>query len=333
MPPHFSIIIPFYNGMPYLKACMESVLQQTYSNFTIWLLDSGSTDGSLEYVQQLQDERIKIITTPKRLSITENWNQILSLPLAPYATILGQDDVLYAEFLHRMDLLIRKHPVAGLYTSPFGFIDKDGNIIRLSKSMQPKYQQTELLTSMLSLELDITATGYIFNSALYKQVGGIPLYPNLLYSDYALWLMLVQHGYLAVDNKPLFAFRLHNNTSQITEWKVYLKALTRFTDYLKVLAENDNAIRRVVAAFSQPFITRYGEMMVMRLLATPDTLREGMSVKKLVNELNGLLDQLGCEIPEGVCSHKHIQWALYADRVLPVRWAYSLFRRIRYGKR
>ncbi len=333
MHPRFSIIIPFYNGMPYLKACMESILQQTYSNFEIWLLDSGSTDGSLEYVQELKDERIKIKATTKRLSITENWNQFLNLPLATYATILGQDDVLDADFLHKMDLLIHIHPAAGLYTAPFRFIDKDGKIIRLSKFMQPKYEQTELLTSMLSLELDITATGYVFNAALYKKVGGIPLYPNLLYSDYALWLMLSQHGYLAVDDSPLFAFRLHSNTSQTTEWKVYLNALKRFTDYLKVLAENDIALRRVVADFSQPFITRYGEMMVMRLLGTPDTLRDGMSVKKLVNELNGLLVQLGCKIPVGVCSHKHIRWALYADRVLPVRWAYSLFRRFRYAKR
>lgn len=60
--PLISIVMPTWNSMRYLEDCMYSLLQQTYSNFELLVCDGGSTDGTLQYFESLQDERIKIVS-------------------------------------------------------------------------------------------------------------------------------------------------------------------------------------------------------------------------------------------------------------------------------
>lgn len=57
-----SVIIPIYNSEKYLKRCIESVLNQTYKNLEILLVDDGSTDTSLEICKnyELLDKRVKV---------------------------------------------------------------------------------------------------------------------------------------------------------------------------------------------------------------------------------------------------------------------------------
>ena len=58
-----SVILPVYNTAPYLGQCLDSILAQTLQNFEIICVDDGSTDGSLELLEQYQnkDSRIRVI--------------------------------------------------------------------------------------------------------------------------------------------------------------------------------------------------------------------------------------------------------------------------------
>lgn len=49
MPPKLTVIIPVYNGMPFLQATIESILSQTYQDFRLLIVDDGSTDDSFQY--------------------------------------------------------------------------------------------------------------------------------------------------------------------------------------------------------------------------------------------------------------------------------------------
>lgn len=320
MHPTFSIIIPFFNGMPYLKVCMESVLSQRYTDFDIWLLDSGSTDGSIEYVRQLQDERIRVINTPNRLSITENWDRIRELPLAKYATILGQDDVLDVDFLSIMLGLIEKNSNSALFSAPFRFIDENGKKLRHCKVMKGTYNTSELLEEMLALSIDITATGYVFSSEIYKKVGGIPLYPNLLYSDYALWINLSQFGGLKVSEKECFSFRIHSNTSQTTNGLIYLDALEQFTDFLKRQSILHPELGLVAQKEYSGYVTHYGQMIAHRVLGAKPENRNGESVTTVVKRLNACITSLGGPVNPGVRRNLSIRLAEMIDSFPPFRW-------------
>ena len=57
----FSIVIPLYNKRNSLRDCIESVLNQSYKDFELIVVDDGSTDGSAEIVREFSDERIRLV--------------------------------------------------------------------------------------------------------------------------------------------------------------------------------------------------------------------------------------------------------------------------------
>ena len=69
-----SIILPVYNGEKYLKICVDSVLNQTYSNFEFLIIDDCSTDSSWEYLNSLTDRRVKLFRNEKNKGLFFNLN-------------------------------------------------------------------------------------------------------------------------------------------------------------------------------------------------------------------------------------------------------------------
>ena len=61
-----TITLPVYNGMPYLKDAVESVLAQTFADFRFLIIDDGSTDGTAEYLRSLNDPRLRVIIRENR---------------------------------------------------------------------------------------------------------------------------------------------------------------------------------------------------------------------------------------------------------------------------
>ena len=89
----FSIIIPVYNVEPYLRECLDSVLQQTFSDWEVVCIDDGSTDGSAGILQEYasRDNRIKVISQPNGgLSAARNTG--LDNAIGDYILFLDSDD-------------------------------------------------------------------------------------------------------------------------------------------------------------------------------------------------------------------------------------------------
>jgi len=57
-----TVLMPVYNGMPYLPEAVESVLQQAHRNLTLLIVDDGSQDGSLRYLESVKDPRVAVIS-------------------------------------------------------------------------------------------------------------------------------------------------------------------------------------------------------------------------------------------------------------------------------
>ena len=70
-----SIVVPVFNGMPYLPATVQSALDQTHSNLEIVLVDGGSTDDSWAWMQTLTDPRIRIGHLTSGATAADNWTE------------------------------------------------------------------------------------------------------------------------------------------------------------------------------------------------------------------------------------------------------------------
>ena len=97
--PAISIITPVWNGLPYIKECIESVLSQDFQDWELLLGDNGSTDGTREYLDSLTDSRIRVFKHEKNRGISGNLNYLFSQAKAPLAYILCADDYFYANAL------------------------------------------------------------------------------------------------------------------------------------------------------------------------------------------------------------------------------------------
>ena len=103
----FSVIVPVYNTQKYLKRCIESVLNQTYKNYEIILINDGSTDNSLKILKKYEsNNKVKIITQKNHgLSYTRNVGILHAT--GDYVILLDSDDFLEKDLFKVLNLNIK----------------------------------------------------------------------------------------------------------------------------------------------------------------------------------------------------------------------------------
>src|ERR1700683_3631926 len=87
-----TITLPVYNGMPFVKDAVESVLRQTYTDFRFLIIDDGSSDDSAEYLKSLKDPRLRVIVRENR-GLGATLNQLFSESETEYVARMDSDDV------------------------------------------------------------------------------------------------------------------------------------------------------------------------------------------------------------------------------------------------
>ena len=98
-----SIIIVNYNGKKWLQKCLDSLLCQTYNNFEIIFVDNGSSDDSVEFVNNnYKDERIKIIKSDKNLGFAGGNNLGIDNSKGEYILLLNNDTWVEFDFLEKL---------------------------------------------------------------------------------------------------------------------------------------------------------------------------------------------------------------------------------------
>lgn len=108
--PRISILLPVYNGMPYISEAVESVLAQDEQDWEFLISDDGSTDGARDYLNTLRDPRIRLFYQENNLGIFGNLNFLLAQTTAPIAKILCQDDKLLPNALVRIAAFMEERP-------------------------------------------------------------------------------------------------------------------------------------------------------------------------------------------------------------------------------
>jgi glycosyltransferase involved in cell wall biosynthesis len=116
--PLVSIVTPVYNGEPYLRECIESVLAQTYENWEYIIVDNCSQDATPRILEEFaaRDKRIHVFRNDTLLPIIANHNRAFGLisPDSKYCKVVSADDWLLPECIARMVELAEKHPSVGI---------------------------------------------------------------------------------------------------------------------------------------------------------------------------------------------------------------------------
>ena len=281
----FSIILPVRNGGEYVKECVSSILSQTLNDFNLHVLDNCSTDGTKEWIESLNDERIIIDPSSKSLSIEENWGRIIAVPKNEYITLIGHDDILMPDYLKIINDLINEFPDATLYQTHFAYINSKGKIIRRCKPMKEIENGPVFIESILQNKIDIVGTGFMMRSKDYDEAGGIPAsYPNLLFADFELWLNLAGKNYKATAPIEGFYFRLHQSTTSVSSDIKYQMAFEKFIYFLEKLKLKSDAYQKVILGNANTFILFYCRSLSHRILRTSKENRKDLSVNSVLEK-------------------------------------------------
>jgi hypothetical protein len=177
-----------------------------------------------------------------------------------------------------MDNLIRSNPGAGLYQTHFSFIDGEGKEIRKCKGMPHAMTSPEFVTSLLLNNIDIMGTGFMMRASDYDRIGGLPDYPNLLFADFEMVVRLVLDKYFAIASEECFSFRIHQSTTTTSADIKMQLGFERLIYFLNGLKNSDPSLEKVITENGNSFINAYCKGLSHRLIRTPLTKRNNLTV-------------------------------------------------------
>lgn len=119
--PLVSVVTPVFNGEKYIRACIESVLAQSYNNWDYTIVDNRSTDSTVAIAREYADSqpRIKITSNDQFVGVVENHNRAFRSisPDAKYCKLVSADDWLYPECISKLVDFAERHPSVGVVGS------------------------------------------------------------------------------------------------------------------------------------------------------------------------------------------------------------------------
>ena len=122
--PLVSVILPVYNCEKYIKQSIQSILSQTYKNLELIVINDGSTDGTLNTIRSLNDERIVLISQ-RNMGLPSALNEGLKIARGEFIARQDADDVSLSERIEYELKFLLENPDYGLVGCPANFIYED----------------------------------------------------------------------------------------------------------------------------------------------------------------------------------------------------------------
>jgi len=136
MPPTVSVVIPLFNGLPYVQQALDSVLSQTTPVDEIVIVDGGSTDGSLEWLRGLDVPNLVKDELPPGTTAAENWTRCTELATSDFVKLLCQDDFLYPDAIGKQVTDLQEHPECDMAIAQRDIVDAKGSTIASKRGCQ-----------------------------------------------------------------------------------------------------------------------------------------------------------------------------------------------------
>lgn len=143
MQPLVSIGMPILNCEKTLIPAVQSILNQTYSNWELFLIDDGSTDKTLEIARSFKDSRIQIIADGLNQQLSNRLNEAICMSKGKYFARMDGDDISYPERLEIQVEYLENHPDIDLMGTGMIVFGKDGN-------SNGKFSETKTHTELCS---------------------------------------------------------------------------------------------------------------------------------------------------------------------------------------
>lgn len=221
--PLVSVLLPAYNGEPYVGEALASVLGQTYANLEVLVGDDGSTDSTAATVEGIAagDARVRLIRRPRNVGAFENPALLLAEARGELVKFMLQDDLLAPECIERLAAPMIADPGITLATSKRGLIDATGRRLPDEPHTRPIVEADAVIDGIelgdFVLERLVNQIGemttVLFRNGLVDPATLWSLDGRVLRAlgDLVLWLKLLARGRAFYAAEELSFFRIHGD--------------------------------------------------------------------------------------------------------------------------
>jgi glycosyltransferase involved in cell wall biosynthesis len=223
--PLISVIISVYNGEKTIRETIESVLNQTFTDFELIVIDDGSQDATLEIVSSIPDPRLKVFSHPNAgQAASNNWG--LSLSTGEYIAFLDADDLWTPDKLEVQLKALQDNPQAAVALSWTDHIDESGQFLRQGPHPSVK---GDAYGKLLLADFVGSGSNPLIRRQALNEVGDfeVSLAPA---ADWDLWLRLAaRYDFVVVPFPQIFYRQCQNSvtTNVLRMEEVSLKTIER----------------------------------------------------------------------------------------------------------
>ena len=221
MNPAITITLPVYNGGAYLIKSIESVLNQTFKNFELLIVDDCSTDDSFKYLQSLDDPRITVFKNEKNQGLFYNLNFLIKKSNTALVKLWAQDDIMYDNCLEEIFKFYSDFPQVGFMYTGGDVINEEGNLIIMETiDTTPPIISTSLHSRIAFFTGSIA--GNISNVTLTKKAlekTGLFNESMKISGDFDMWVRIAQYFPVGFIKNKLI--RIRNHTGQLSRQEIY----------------------------------------------------------------------------------------------------------------
>ena len=203
--PRVTVLMPTYNVAPWVEEAVQSVLNQTYRDFELLVVDDGSTDNTLDHVRSIQDDRIHIAAFPDNVGLAENLNRGLDLIGTELVARMDGDDIAEPDWLETGINVLDTHPEVGICSFGFQFFGAKTSLVRFPEHHEDS--KTQMLFGCTVI-VPVFRRAVMADNHLRYSTEAFPA------EDYMMWANAYRVTQVYNVQRTLFHYRTH--ASQIS---------------------------------------------------------------------------------------------------------------------
>ncbi len=236
--PFFTVIIPLFNKENYVHNCIQSVFNQTFTNYEIIIVNDGSTDKSIAIVENFKNQNIKIINHDNNKGLSATRNTGIANANSDYITFLDADDAWKPTFLENVLELINTFAEARIFATNYEEKYRNKIVLPQNNAIKLKKNSKQIIDFFsINLGQGIYNHGSVcFHKSVFKKAGlyneNIDFAEDLDFNIRANW-----HFKLAYSNTIGMQYSMQIE-DQLTKTNIANKRLPDYDKYNDWAAEN-----------------------------------------------------------------------------------------------
>ena len=218
--PLISICIPTYNGAKFLRECLDSIVNQTYSNKEIIVSDNASTDETEKIVKEYVEKyKVKYYRNEKNIGAEANFTRCIELANGEFIAIYHSDDIYNKEMVTMQVKYLINHPNSGAVSTLAYDIDGGGNVFKskdipseLKKGNNCEYNFEEIFRTIMKYGNFLVCPSFMVRANIYKTE--IKKYRYDMFktsSDLDVWFRILRKYNIGILPYNLMSYR-HSKT-------------------------------------------------------------------------------------------------------------------------